>query len=112
MQRPNPQYARPNLDPETADSPRMLRVSCSSGNLEEFTSLVQLTPCSPEYLTQGLFAAARGQNIEVVEYLLEQGTQIDSAVELAAVSVKSLPIFRLLEKYGWNVQSEGETLLL
>ena len=84
---------------------RQFEQACRSGVLADVAKLIDTESRSPEYLTRGLCAAAFGNNVHIVQFLLNKGAVIDRTVPMAAARVKSLPIFQLLLEYGWDVNA-------
>ena len=69
---------------------------------------------APDYMSQALAKAVDSQHIAIAQYLLSEGADIDRAVLAAAVQAKSLPIFELMVRSGWDVNAPmfgGHTML-
>ncbi|KAL8753143.1 MAG: hypothetical protein Q9184_005510 [Pyrenodesmia sp. 2 TL-2023] len=83
---------------------RFARV-CASGDLASVSKLVDTGPrhSYPEYLSEGLCRAIFAKQIQVTEFLLDRGAVMDGAAPLAAAHTRSLPVFKLLLKHGWDI---------
>ncbi len=105
MSLPDPKYLRPSIPPWTMKLYRQFEQACRSGVLANVAKLVENESRGPEYLTHGLCAAILEKNVQIVEFLLNKGAVIDRVVAGAAAQVKSLPIFQLLLKHGWDINA-------
>ena len=101
----DPKFLHPSIPPWTMELYIEFAQACRSGVLADVAELVDAEPRSPEYLTEGLTAAAFENNVLIVEFLLNKGAPIDRGVPIAAGQVKSLPIFRLLLEHGWDINA-------
>lgn len=97
----------PNITPYAREGLQTFRAACATGNLKEVTHLAASDhpPSRGYYLKEGLKAAMTQKQLEVVRYLLDQGTEIDVSIALAAVISKSLAVFKILAEHGWDINT-------
>ncbi|KAL8898433.1 MAG: hypothetical protein Q9207_006700 [Kuettlingeria erythrocarpa] len=80
---------------------------CASGDLATVSELFDTGPrhSYPEYLNEGLYRAIFENHVQVAEFLLDNGAVIDRAAPGAAAHTRSLPVFKLLVKHGWDINT-------
>lgn len=93
------------FDPKTCELMQRFARVCASGDLASVSKLVDTGPrhSYPEYLSGGLTRAILGKQIQVTEFLLDKGAVMDRAAPGAAARTRSLPVFKLLRKHGWDI---------
>lgn len=110
----DPRYTRPAIHPSAVEAQRIFRQACGSGDFPTVTRLIRSDTRDAEYLTEGLVGAIYQHQIQIAEYLLNVGAVINHYVPYAAADVKSIPIFELLLKHGWDINdpvNHGQTIL-
>lgn len=108
----------PRHSPSYAASEDLGRIynTIEAGQLPAVKALVE-DECynsTPYYLSQALERAIKAKQTPIVQYLLELGTEIDRSSVAAAVKAESLPVFDLMVRAGWDVNSpmfRGHTVL-
>lgn len=93
------------FDPNTCESMRRFGRVCASGDLASVSKLLDTGPrhSYPEYLSEGLSRAIFSKHVQVTEFLLDNGAVIDRVAPVAAAHIRSLPVFKLLLKHGWDI---------
>jgi len=115
MQAPDPQYLFPAIHPLEYEKQRAFAEKCASGDLEEITSIVNSTSLSSEYLNWGVRSAIHNKHLEITAFLLDQTSIINREAASAAAFKKSIEVWELFLKKGWDINSpvfdNGTTLL-
>ena len=96
---------RPPPDPDT-DLTTEMRDACSSGDLEKVRILfneVKYHEDRDRTVMAMALAAINGQQIQVLEFCLEQGVEADWMTGSRAASKGSLPVYKLLLAAGLDV---------
>ncbi|KAL8846312.1 MAG: hypothetical protein Q9221_008595 [Calogaya cf. arnoldii] len=101
----DPVYSRRALHPTEGAFHQRVAKACGDGDLANITKIVENSLCCQECMTDGLEAAIRSNRVEVTAFLLEKSSTIEQGAILTALRAKSLTIFRLLLKHGWDINA-------
>lgn len=77
--------------------------ACDSNDTTSLAHLIETLQPSLFDLGTGLLTAIKGNHVEMVRYLLEQGVSVDGNVVEMALRTGSIPILEMLREYGWEV---------
>ncbi|KAL8946618.1 MAG: hypothetical protein Q9222_007009 [Ikaeria aurantiellina] len=103
---PDPKYLRPSTgpyNPYDVEKDREIYKLCSDGDLAGVIRLVDTGACGPATLNHGLSCAIDHGNVPITEHLLSHGVPFDRTSPMRAADARSLPIFQLLVKHGWDI---------
>ncbi|KAL0943366.1 cnpv019 ankyrin repeat protein [Colletotrichum truncatum] len=81
---------------------RPFLVACEEGSLDVVRQGVSAGSLRHISFQDGLACAARGNQLDVARYLLEEGARPHAAVIVAACRALSLPLFELSARYGYH----------
>jgi hypothetical protein len=83
---------------------RPFLTACFSDNLEEAVAFLDNEEKTPETLQMCLAIACRNNSSKIADYLLNNGAKLDSRAEfLACWRDKSIALFEVLIKHGWDI---------
>jgi hypothetical protein len=77
--------------------------ACNSNDTTSLAHLIETLQPSVLDLGPGLVTAIKGNHLEMVRYLLEQGVSVDGNVVEIALRARSIPVLEILREYGWEV---------